>query len=546
MAGSGDGQDHGRGRVPVVIVGAGPTGLTAATLLAQHGVRSLVLERHTGAYPLPRAVHVDDEVLRILQQVGIAEEFAAISRPAGGLRLLDARHRVIAEFRRDSREGVHGHPQANLFDQPDLELLLRQNLARYPGVELREGVEVVDVRPADGETVVRFQDVGGQAGSAQPKGSIRAQVVLGCDGANSLVRRCIGARLEDLGFEERWLVLDLSTSTPLRVWDGVEQVCDPGRAATFMRIGADRYRWEFRLRPGEEAAGFAATERLGPLVAPWLEDDLDPAAIEVRRCTEYTFRARLADRWRRQGIFLLGDAAHLTPPFVGQGLGSGLRDAYNLAWKLAFVLGHGPDDRLLDSYQAERRPHARALIRLAILTGWAMTGGQDRAAAARRVLLGLGCRVPGMTDLILSGTSPRLGAGPLVRRRSPIARLIRPGRDLGGTMCPQPRVRVIGPDGVPGPVRRLDDVLGVSFTVLTDGPLLNARLVALGRRLQAQVIELSGPGSAGATRVDSPELRRWMTRARVRSAVLRPDRVVLAAVTGAPVDMVAELASDPL
>jgi 3-(3-hydroxy-phenyl)propionate hydroxylase len=540
--------------VPVVVVGAGPTGLVAATLLAQYGVPSIVLERYQQPYLLPRAVHVDDEVLRILQQVGIAESFAAISRPARGLRLLDARHRVIAEFRRDSVEGVHGHPQANLFDQPDLERLLRQNLSRYPEVELRTGVELIGIQcEPDGPVLVRFRDLETGIGS-----SITARAVLGCDGANSAVRELIGSRLEDVKllsqraarpFEERWLVVDVRTTIKFPAWDGVDQVCDPRRAATFMQIGPERYRWEFRMHPGESALVLSAPESLRALVSPWLNASFDGGSegeFEVRRAAEYTFRAQLADRWRKGGVFLLGDAAHLTPPFIGQGLGAGLRDAQNLAWKLARVLDRGADEELLDSYQAERKPHARALIRLAVVAGWAMTGGQDRAAAIRRLVLAVGCRIPGMTSLILRTTSPRLEAGTLVCPRSPAGRTASTHRDLAGTLCPQPWVQADGQSR-----RRLDDVLGRSFALLVDGPV-DDDSAALARRMDARLIQLSdrigGPDSSptgvGAMVIVSAQLHRWMARSRVRAVLLRPDRVVLATWPSArwrprPPDMVA-------
>ena len=323
---------------PVVIVGAGPTGVTAATLLAQYGIGCLVLDRWAGVYPQPRAVHMDDEIFRIVARLGIADEFAAISRPALGLRLLDHTMRVLSEFHRDTTCSVHGFPQANMFDQPEFEALLRTNLKRYPCVEFRGDVEVTEVAEhGQGRVRVTFDD---RADGS--KHVVEANYVLGCDGANSVVRSCMGTTMQDLKFDQRWLVVDIATTADLDQWDGVHQVCDPVRAATYMRIGHTRYRWEFRLLPGETEDDFADLDALRPLIAPWVGPRSATTDLELIRVAEYTFRAKFADRWRRGNIFLLGDAAHLTPPFIGQGMGAGLRDAMNLAWKLAGVLDRQP------------------------------------------------------------------------------------------------------------------------------------------------------------------------------------------------------------
>ncbi|MER7492132.1 bifunctional 3-(3-hydroxy-phenyl)propionate/3-hydroxycinnamic acid hydroxylase [Streptomyces pharetrae] len=504
---------------PVVIVGAGPVGVTAAILLARRGVRSVLLERHRDVYPLPRAVAMDDEVRRILQAAGVHEEFASLARPANGLRLLDPRHRVMAEFRRDDPHGHHGFPQTTLFDQPDLERLLRDALARHPECELRGGVEVLAVehaaeddpgREAPGGPPGRVRVTVRDAAGGEPE-RLWAEAVLGCDGAGGLTRSAIGAVWEDLRFEETWTVVDVRTRLPVRTWEGVDQVCDPARPGTFMRIGEDRYRWEFRV--GEASVG------LRELVAPWVDVPDGGDGFEVLRQARYTFRACVADRWRRGRVFLLGDAAHLTPPFVGQGLCSGLRDAHNLAWKLARVLTRGADERLLDTYESERKPHARHMIRLAITTGWAMTGGQDRAAAVRRTALAAACRIPALTTYLSArGLSPALPRGPLVHYR----RLA--GRRLAGSPVPQPwvvtrRGRV-----------RLDEVLGDSFAVLSavpPGPAVRDTARVLGApvvRIDGGVLENGDTGVA-----DDGTLAAWLRSARTDAVLLRPDRVVLTA-----------------
>jgi 3-(3-hydroxy-phenyl)propionate hydroxylase len=482
--------------VPVVVVGAGPTGVTAATLLAQYGVDCLVLDRWPGVYPQPRAVHLDDEIFRVVARLGIADEFAAISRPTLGLQLLDKRFKVLAEFNRDTALSVHGFPQANMFDQPEFEALLRANLKRYPNAELRGNAEVTEITDSAGRVRVAFTDR-----SDGRVDLVETDYLLGCDGANSLVRSQIGSAMRDLNFEQRWLVVDLATDKDLHQWEGVHQVCDPARAGTYMRIGQARYRWEFQLLAGESADDFGSVPALRPLIAPWTADVAD-SELTLLRVTEYTFRAQIADRWRRGNIFILGDAAHLTPPFIGQGMGAGLRDAMNLAWKIAGVRDGILEPGVLDTYERERKPHTRQLIRLALNVGRAMTGGGRFGDVVRQLVLPRLRLIPGLRDKVVDSTTPVLPGSALVHKS-------RRPRELAGALCPNPLL----PGG-----QRLDDVVGAGFAFITTSRLGGADEASLRRR-----------GVAVLVADHDTELEKWLRRGRVTAAVVRPDRTVMRA-----------------
>ena len=486
---------------PVVIIGAGPVGVTAATLLAQYGIRSLILDRWAEVYPQPRAVHLDDEVCRILARLGIAEEFASISRPALGLRLLDPDLTVLSEFHRDPTRSRHGYPQANMFDQPELEALLRANLRRYPAATLRGDAEVTGLSDrGDGRTRIHFTDRRDNA-----EHLVDADYVLGCDGANSLVRRHIGATMRDLRFEQRWLVIDVDAGVNLNQWGGVHQVCNPSRAGTFMQVGADRYRWEFRLLDSESADDFRTLSALRPLIAPWL-GPVGDEDLRVIRVAEYTFRAQIADRWRKANIFLLGDAAHLTPPFIGQGLCAGLRDAMNLSWKLAGVRDGSLPPEVLDSYQTERKSHARSMITLALAVGHAMTAGGRIGNALRSSIAPRAHRIPGLSQRLLDSATPPLRRSALVHRD--FRKGFRPRR-FAGRLCPNAPTST---------GRRLDAIVGNGFSVITAvEPDARQRDLIEGRHA---VVHYAAPGTALAT---------WLRDGGATAAVVRPDFTVLRA-----------------
>jgi 3-(3-hydroxy-phenyl)propionate hydroxylase len=305
--------------------------------------------------------------------------------------------------------------------------------------------------------------------------------------------------MRDLHFDQRWLVVDVATDLDLGLWDGVHQVCDARRPATYLRVGPRRHRWEFRLADDEGPEDFPDLVAIAPLLQPWL-GSVPVGELQLVRSAVYTFRARLADRWRDRRVFLLGDAAHLTPPFIGQGIGAGLRDAANLAWKLAGALdGTLPDD-VLDSYEAERKPHARSMIRLARLVGVVMTAGGGVGDATRRLVAPRLPSVPGLRRRALDSATPALGRSSMVRPSGLPPR-------LAGSLCPN----VVLPGG-----DRFDEVVGRAFAVVTTRT-----------PTPEQQREIEGRGVVLLRCDETSELGTWLRQGRARVAVVRPDRSVL-------------------
>ncbi|MCU1359192.1 MAG: hypothetical protein JWN99_481 [Ilumatobacteraceae bacterium] len=337
----------------VVIVGMGPTGATLANLCGVLGLRTLVIERSAQPYPQPRACHLDAEIARVFQGLGFEPQLHELLTVSAGMEYVDANGDRLFTFEGFERPPLMGWHEDYVFIQPQIDAMLRDGLARFDHVDVRPGTDA----PAVDELL--------QLG----------RFVVGCDGAGSTVRGQLGIGLVDLGFDQRWLVVDVmvhDTASP-RLPAIIQQVCDRRRLATFVPSHDRHRRWEFRLADDEVAPD------PWQLLQPW---GVTPANGELVRAVPYRFHALVADTWRVGNAFVAGDAAHQMPPFMGQGMCSGIRDAANLAWKLADVIEGRATDDLLDTYQAERRPHVEAVTRLSVQAGSLLSALADGSSDA--------------------------------------------------------------------------------------------------------------------------------------------------------------------
>lgn len=464
----------------VIVIGFGPVGATLSGLLARRARHVIAIDRDVDLFPLPRAAHVDAETMRILQEVGCGEEIRGSLIANPGMDFLTSDHRVLISMRSGSNAPFGWNP-SNFMFQPDFERLLRQAVEQQ--VDVRLGVAALDVVQTDDHVEVHTT-----AGSV-----LRAQYVVGCDGARSFTRHIVDTTMHDLEFEEPWLVVDLvlkpgaieRASLPGHAL----QVCDPNRPHTVVPMPAPRFRFEFMLLPGESADDMQRPERVHELLAPWLDEH----DAEIERSAVYTFHGLVAREWRNRRVLLAGDAAHQMPPFLGQGMCSGMRDAANLAWKIDHVLD-GASDQLLDTYQAERDPHVRTIVDAAVSFGRIICT-TDHAVAAERDAAMLAAR-EAAPDATNEGGPPLLPlTGVLVA-------------DGGGSLSRQPRVEGI----------LLDELIGSRWGVIvrTDRAADDARLTWQG--LHATVLSAER----------HPELLELLDAAAssppVECVVIRPDR----------------------
>ncbi|WP_338664530.1 bifunctional 3-(3-hydroxy-phenyl)propionate/3-hydroxycinnamic acid hydroxylase [Pararoseomonas sp. SCSIO 73927] len=501
---------------PVAVIGSGPTGLTLANLLGRFGVAVLLVERNAATVQEPRAVSIDDESLRTMQAAGVVAEVLRHVVTGYGSHYYTARRKVFARVEPTGRP--YGYPRRNAFRQPVLEGQLRAALGRFPRVETLYGWRLLGYAQDEARATLELEGPGGT------RRQVTCDYLVGCDGASSRVRELQGVALEGTTFDERWLILDLENNE--NTTKHTEVFCDRRRPCITLP-GPDRTRrFEFKLMPGETDEAMLAPATVERLLR---DHGADPRAA-LRRKVVYRFHARVAPRWAFGRVFLAGDAAHLTPPFAGQGMNSGIRDAHNLAWKLAAVLEGRLGPGLLDSYETERRDHIWGMVRLALSMGKVMAPRSWLHGALTQAgfrALGIWPPARDYVAQMRYKPPPRFHEGFLLPdgrgRRSPVGRLL-----------PQPLVAL--PDG-----REvlLDEVLGNRFVLLLrtadpaaefarlDAPLWDA----LGA-VRVAVLPAGGamPDVAGVAVVRETDAALAFPRHQGCALLLRPDHYVAAVI----------------
>ncbi|MGW5134842.1 bifunctional 3-(3-hydroxy-phenyl)propionate/3-hydroxycinnamic acid hydroxylase [Streptomyces sp. NPDC004135] len=494
----------------VAVIGYGPTGVTAANLLGAMGLRVVVLERDAEIFTRARAISTDEEVVRIWQRTGLAERLKQDMLTEREVDFVDADGRTFLSAHPTPRG--HGHPPQMFIYQPALEQVLRDGVDRYPNVKvllrheclrLRQdthGVELTVVGTAD-DSVHR----------------LRASYVIAADGGSSLTRAQLNIGYEGKTYEDRWVVIDTKMLKPWPGHDKLRFHCDPARPAVDCPTPLGHHRWEFPILPGDDEQQLTTEEAVYQLVARY---GISRDSIDVLRATVYSHHVRFATRFRTGRVFLAGDAAHAMPPWIGQGMAAGVRDVANLCWKLDAVLRGELPETVLDSYEAERKPHVKEVTKRAVFVGRIITERRPPVARVRNGALRALDRVPGF-----GGWMQDSNWIPVARYRAGLQ--ARPRTRATGHQIPQPWVT--GPDGTRV---RLDDALGGRWTLLYAGTAIPQPAWNLPG-VSSLTVAPTGSRPAEGTLVDSDGvLLPWMTRHGAATLALRPDAYVYAAAPG--------------
>ncbi|UYF94556.1 bifunctional 3-(3-hydroxy-phenyl)propionate/3-hydroxycinnamic acid hydroxylase [Rhodococcus aetherivorans] len=494
----------------VAVIGYGPTGVTAANILGQIGLKVLVIERNPDIYGRARAISTDEEVLRIWQQVGLADRLQEDMLAGNAATFVDANGAPFTEIAPVSHGS--GHPPQQFIYQPALEKVLRGGVERFPNVDVLLEHECLRVLQDATGVELMLADLRNDAFER-----VRASYVIAADGGASPTRAQLGIGYEGRTYAERWVVIDTKV---LQEWPGHDRLrfhCNPDRPTVDCPTPLGHHRWEFPVRDDEDEDELVTDAAIWRVLN---NQGITDTQVRILRAVVYSHHVRFADRWRVGRVFLAGDAAHAMPPWIGQGMSAGVRDVANLCWKLAAVLDGTLPESILDSYQLERLPHVREVTDRAVKVGRLITQRHPVLAAVRDRFFRIAMRVPGIPEWLRDNRwipdafYPRgLLAGPKAVASAAV-----------GWLVPQPWVL-----DEKGSLERLDDVLGGRWTILHVG---SPDSWPGWRTAGVPTVRLAGPGAAPAadTVVDTNgTLIRWMRAKGATVLALRPDGVVYAA-----------------
>ena len=345
----------------VAIVGFGPTGGTLANLLALQGFSILIIEKEKSFYPLPRAVHFDDEIMRVFQTIGITDKFLKHTIINKGTKFVNSKNQVVLDWPRPRSITENGWYPSYRFHQPDLERKLRRRLKDFKKVSVMQSTKVNSLKEEKSSVKIFIENINNNKIS-----EIRAKYIIGCDGARSTIRKQIKAKFQNLGFTQKWAVVDLILKKNKKeLPDRTIQYSNSKRPATYCRNVGKRRRWEFAINNKESEKKVLSNSYIWNFLKPWLK----PSEASLERKTIYTFQSAISKKWKKGRVFLAGDAAHLMPPFMGQGMCAGVRDASNLAWKIAYCLKNNHSEKLLNTYQSERYSNVIEYIKTTVKMG---------------------------------------------------------------------------------------------------------------------------------------------------------------------------------
>ncbi|WP_323688356.1 MULTISPECIES: bifunctional 3-(3-hydroxy-phenyl)propionate/3-hydroxycinnamic acid hydroxylase [unclassified Rhizobium] len=492
----------------VVVVGLGPVGTTLATILSSKGLSVLAIDSSGDVYDLPRAVGMDHEVLRIFQNLGVADDLADVVGEYRTSEYVSSTGEVLRRMVSPEPPFQLAWPPYVTFMQPGLEKALRAKALTFPLLQIRLATEITALEDRGDHVNVEIRDL--RTGTLD---AIACRYVVGCDGARSFVREQLGISFEDLIFDEPWLVVDMLLSdTTVNLPQVNVQYCNPARPHTYVVGPKNLRRWEFMLMPGEDPEQIKTEQSVWHFLRPWLE----PHQATLWRAATYRFHALVAKSWREGNVFLAGDACHMTPPFLAQGMVQGIKDAANLGWKISAVLkGASPD--LLDSYEIERRPVVRDVIATTKALGQIICERDPELATERdRALRRLW--EEGKGTLVRQDLFPAISAGVIGwsgnGEPAPAA----------GRQSPQPWIVCKSGDR-----RRLDDILPEGFKILVNADFHIGIDTELGAdRVAATIVKVSAAPIQGvnAWQEEHTVFKDWLNHYECGAILVRPDHVV--------------------